>query len=193
MKKVIIFLALIISANIYAQMPQGGGGRGGQGGFGGPGGGRRGGPPSEGRGEFNRFNADETPVLEFFPEIPNLTLEQRMDVGNILIDEQKSIRKNESQKHELMKKERDATDWDEKKIEKNRKKIADIDKKNGTVIEKSNKKIKKKLSDEQYQAFLEKRNEFRFKSQQPPRRPEGREGGNREGMPRPEGRPEFQQ
>jgi Spy/CpxP family protein refolding chaperone len=188
MKKLFfITLATFIVANVvYAQMPQGGGfgSRGGQGG--GRGGeGHRGGHPSEGR-DFNRRAADETPILEFFPEIPNLTLEQRTEIGNVLSDEQKYIRKLESQKHELMKKEREATAQDERKIEKNQKKMAKIDGKIQKRIEKSDKKIKKKLLNEQYLIFLEKRGEFRFSTQRPARIPDGRELGGKENMPRPQ-------
>ena len=168
-------------------MPQGGGG------FGGGGGGHRGGPPPGGM-DFNRQQAEETLILEFFPEIPNITMEQRIEVGIIMGDEQKRIRKFESQKQELMEKEGEE-DPDEKEIEKNRTKIRKIDGKIQKQIEKSNKKIKKKLSDEQYQVFLERRNDFRFSVQKPPMIPEGRSipgGGGREEMLQPNRRPDFQ-
>ena len=184
---IIILLAAFSVAGAYAQMLQGGGG------FGGRGGGQRGVPPPGDR-DFNRQKAEETLILEFFPEIPNITSEQRMEVGNIMGDEQKRIRELEFQKRELMEKKR-AENSDEKKIEKNRKKIAKIDGKIKKQLEKSNKKIKKKLSDEQHQVFLEKRSEFRFSVQKPPMIPEGRSipgGGGREGMPQPNRRPDFQ-
>lgn len=188
MKRIIIILLTTFSvAGTYAQMPQGGGG------FGGRGGGQRGGTPPGGR-DFNRQQAEETLILEFFPEIPHITLEQKMEIGIIMGDEQKRIRKFESQKRELIEKEREANS-DEKEIEKNRTKIREIDGKIQKQIEKSNKKIKKKLSDEPYQVFLEKRNEFRFSLQKPPMIPDGRSipgGGGREGMPQPGRRPDFQ-
>jgi hypothetical protein len=181
MKQFVIILLTVFSVvGAYAQMPQGGGG------FGGRGGGQRDGPPPGGM-DFNRQKAEEILILEFFPEIPNITLEQKMDVGNILGDEQKRICKFESQKRELIEKEREENS-DEKKIEKNRKKILKIDGKIKKQIEKSNKKIKKKLSDEQYQVFLEKRHEFRFSAQRPPMIPEGQSvpgGRGREGMSPP--------
>jgi hypothetical protein len=185
---IIILLATFAVADMYAQMPQGGG----FGGRGGQGGGRRGAPPTEGR-DFNRPDTNEKLVLDFFPEIPRLTMEQRMEVSNIMSDEQKDIRKFESQKRELMKKEREEKP-DEKKIEKNRKKALKIDEKIQKRIEKSNKKIKKKLSNEQYQTFIEKRNEFRFAVSKPSMMPDGRSapGRGREGMPPPDRRPDFQ-
>ncbi|MDR1720271.1 MAG: hypothetical protein LBR67_09190 [Dysgonamonadaceae bacterium] len=178
-RTIILILAAFIGIGMYAQMPQGGGfgGRGGQGGFGG-GGRMGGGPQSGGRGGFNQQRMEETPILEHFPEIPNLTLEQRTDVGIILGDEQKALRKLESQKRELFEKDREKgiTEQDTKQIEKTGKKIAKIDTKIQKQIEKSNKKIQKKLSAEQYQVFLDKRSEFRFEMKRPPmmRQPEGR-------------------
>jgi hypothetical protein len=188
MKNILVLLmTFALGTNVYSQ-----GGFGGGRGFGGPGG--RGGPPSGARGEFNPQEMDDTPVLENFPEIPGITLEQRADVGKILGDEHKSVRKLESQKMKLFQKEREATDRDEKNFAKNRKKIAKIDEKIRKQIEKSNKKIAKKLTAEQYQIFLEKRQEFRFNSGRPPMMPRGEKGGTpngMEGMPPRGQRPMF--
>jgi hypothetical protein len=189
MRKIFILLtAAALGANVYAQGGFGGGR------FGGPGGGgQRGGSPPEGRGNFNPDKIKETPALDSFPEIPNLTLEQRMDIGNILTDEHKAVRKLESQKHELFRKERETAEPDQTAMEKNRKKIAKIDGKIQKRIDKSNKKVAKKLSAEQYRVFLEKRQDFRFGNGRPPMTP-GERGGTpngREGMPPRGQRPGF--
>jgi hypothetical protein len=190
MKKLLIFaMATFLGVSIYAQMPQGGG-FGGRGGFGG--GERRGGMrPPEGR-DFN--GQDEELDLEHFPEIPHLTPEQKEHVVTVLHDEQKAIRKLESQKRELFKNEREGAKPDEKTMEKNRKKVAKIDAKIQKQIEKSNKKVAKKLSAEQYQVFLQKRHEFRFGNRRPPMSPHHRgEHDGRESMPPAGGgqRPDF--
>jgi hypothetical protein len=180
MKKFSISIIVLFSAaQLLAQMPQGGGygGRGG-GGFGG---GRRGGPP-QGRGNFNPDKIDETLTLETFPDIPDLTLEQRRKTGEVMTDEQKAIRKLDRQKHELHHRQMQAVDWDEKKIEKNREKIEKTDEKIAKRIEESNKKVKKILSEEQYEVFIEKRNDFKFNIQAPPI-PRFRDGDTESGFP----------
>jgi len=184
MRKIFILLtAAALGANVYAQGGFGGGRFGGQ----------RGGSPPGGGGNFNPDKIKETPALDSFPEIPNLTLEQRMDIGNILTDEYKAVRKLEAQKHELFGKERETAQPDQKAIEKNRKKLAQIDGKIQKRIDKSNKKIAKKLSAEQYRVFLEKRQDFRFGNGRPPMTP-GERGGapnGREGRPPRGQRPGF--
>jgi len=180
MKKLfILLLTTFVAIGTYAQMPPtgGGGGFGGGRGGGGFGGGRPGGgPPSGDRGNFNPQTMNETPVLEYFPEIPNLTLKQRADVGTILTNEQKTLRRLESQKRELIGNAREETELTAKQLEKNRQKLAKIDSKIQKRIDKSNLKIAKKLSADQYQVFLAKRHEFRFGNGRPMMQqpPEGR-------------------
>jgi hypothetical protein len=177
MKKLhFILCVLFISTGLYSQSPQGG--RGGQGGFGGSG--RRQGMPPDGR--MNR-SSEKRFTLESFPEIPGLTLEQRMEIGIVLGDERKDMEKLTREKQELMMEEQKNSGWDAKKIEKNNKKKIKIDQKIRKRIVKSDKKIKKKLSGEQYAVFLEKRGEIKFRMDTPPpARPE------RDGM---EGNPDF--
>ncbi|MDR1724234.1 MAG: hypothetical protein LBR84_09915 [Tannerella sp.] len=70
-----------------------------------------------------------------------------------------------------------------KQLEKARLKAAKIDDKIKKKIEKSNGKIAKKLTSEQYEAFLAKRGEFRFGIKRPnmPQQYEGRKPGERTG------------
>lgn len=149
MKKFLVTTFLILLAvNFHAQPPQGG-----------RGGGRPDGPPSGGmRQSFSE--AETKPILEEFPSIPNLTLEQREKVGSILTKEQQDVAKQMDKKREIeLNRIEDPTD---KNIEKD---IQKIDAKIVAIKEKSNKKIKKDLSDEQYAVFLEKREMFKFKHQ----------------------------
>jgi hypothetical protein len=72
----------------------------------------------------------------------------------------------------------------ESPTEKQQQKLHKIDLKLQSIKEKTNKKVAKVLSAEQFQVFLKKRTEFRFRPQggQPPRgdgqRPERPSGGN---------------
>ncbi|MDR1516956.1 MAG: hypothetical protein LBS52_02460 [Dysgonamonadaceae bacterium] len=128
----------------------------------GMGGGNRQGPPSGmgQRGGQSRGNVEFR--LDSFPEIRQITLEQRADIGIILAKEQKSIFKLFEKKRELMDKEPQTAEMSEKDRAKMQENLAKIDEKIAKRKEKSNKKIKKILSAEQYQIFLEKRNDFRF-------------------------------
>jgi hypothetical protein len=147
------------------------------------GGGNRQGPPP-GMGQRGETRGEEKLRLDSFPEIPAITLEQRAKIGLVLAKEQKDIVKQVQKKHELMEKDRQSPDSNEK--DKMQKAIAKIDNKIQNRIEKSNKKIKKILSDEQYRVFLEKRNDFRFR-RIPPVGFRPAEGDGFRG--RPEGRP----
>jgi hypothetical protein len=141
-------------------------------------GGNRQGPPS-GMANRGEMSGQEQLRLDSFPSIPDISLEQRADIGIILSKEQKDIVKQIRKKQEWMEKDRQSPEKIEKEKEKIHKKVAQIDDKIGKRIEKSNKKIRKILSDEQYQVFLEKRNQFRFsRSSVPGNRPP--EGGSRE-------------
>lgn len=149
MKKFFVTTFLILFAvSFYAQPPQGG---------------RRGGRP-EGAppgGMRQSFSEGETkPILEEFPTIPNLTLEQREKVGSILTKEQQDITKQIKKKREF---EQDRIEYStERNIEKD---LQKIDGKITEIKDKSNKKIKKVLSDEQYSVFLDKRDMFKFRPQ----------------------------
>lgn len=152
MKKIMIFAITTLSIIVLnAQPPQGG-----------MGGGRPDGPPRGGQmGQRPSSNIEEKLILEVFPEIPNLTLEQREKVGSIITKEMKDVSKQLDKKRQLMPKRDEVIS--EQDMEKQRQKIEKVDKKIADVKEKSNKKIKKELTDEQYQIFLEKREEFKFK------------------------------
>lgn len=102
-------------------------------------------------------------VLEKFPEIPNITLEQRQKIGSILTDEHKNITKQFEKKRDIEIKS-SKSNMTPNEFEKQRKKLDKIDKKISDIQTKSNKKVRKILSDEQYKAFIEKRNSFKFKN-----------------------------
>lgn len=149
MKKALMFsIATFSFICLCAQPPMGGGGR----------------PDSPPRGDMMQRpsdSSDEKITLEVFPEIPNLSLEQREKVGSILTKEMKDVSKQLKKKRELMP-GRDS-ELSEKDLQKNKEKADKIDQKIASIKDKSNNKVKKELSDDQYQVFIEKREEFKFK------------------------------
>lgn len=149
MKKILIIaIGILTTIGIYAQPPGGSGGRG------------PGGPPPGGRMSNQSSSLQERLILEHFPEIPDLTLEQREKVGIVLSKEHKDIEKQLKKKHELKK---DFTpETSEKALNKLKEKTEKIDKKIQDIRNKSNEKIRKDLSEEQYSVFLEKRENFKF-------------------------------
>lgn len=176
MKKFLIITFITLTAiGLHAQ-PGGGGGRGG----------RPGGPPrGERTGQRPPSFSEEKVILEHFPEIPDLTLEQREKVGTILTKEMKEIGKQMDKKRDIERSIHYGKEISEKDKEKSCEKSDKIDKELSEITEKSNKKIEKILSGEQYIAFLEKRNDFKFKRQGG--RPHFRDGVQPEGnMKRPQ-------
>lgn len=126
----------------------------------GRGGGRPDGTPPEGMRQRPQINGDDKMILEYFPEIPNLSLTQREKVGSILTKERKDIAKQLDKKRNL---EIGYKELTEKDREKNKEKIEKIEVKINQIKEKSNQKIKKELSEKQYSVFKEKREDFKFK------------------------------
>jgi hypothetical protein len=180
-----IFCLLFAGISLQAQPPMDG-----RGGRGMGGGNRQGPPPGMGqRGGQNRGNTEFR--LDSFPEIRQITLEQRVDIGIVLAKEQKDVFKLFEKKRKLMDKERQTAEMSEKDRAKIQKNLAKIDEKIAKRKEKSNKKIKKILSEEQYQKFLEKRNDFKFSPVSPAgfRPPEGfnPQEGDSEFRGRPQG------
>ncbi|MDR3217807.1 MAG: hypothetical protein LBU22_02340 [Dysgonamonadaceae bacterium] len=167
-----ILWLIFTSVCLHAQSPQRGIGMGG--------GNRQGPPPGMSQRNEARDGAEEL-RLDSFPPIPDITLEQRVDVGNILAKEQKDTFKLHQKKRELLEKDRQSPEKSEKDRKKMQKEMDKIDSKIEKRIEKSNKKIRKILSEEQYRVFLEKRNDFIFRRVPPAgsRLPEG-SGGFRE-------------
>lgn len=177
MKKItIIIFSIFTMVSLYAQPPGGGGGGRGMGG-----------PPPGGMRQPSNFSSNK-PILDHFPEIPDLTLKQREKVGTILTNEREDIQSQLEKRREIeMKLKPDTSD---KEREKQKKNIDKIDKKIRDIKEKSDKKIKKELSDTQYQVFIEKREEFRFKEQH--QRPQPRDmDGSRPPFPDGFGEDEF--
>jgi len=174
MKRFLVIISVIfISMGIYAQ-PPGGGERG-----------RGGRPPGDRMGQRPSFSNEDKPILEHFPEIPDLTLQQREKVGTILTNERKDINKQMEKRRDIDKKRNPKVT--EKELDKQRKEIDKIDKKIQDIKSKSDKKIKKVLSDDQYLVFIEKREEFKFKQRQqrPPRNKERRMDENHSPPPFP--------
>lgn len=171
MKRILIIISVILVAtNLLSQPPSGRRGQGGP-------------PPNGGRmGQRPPSNIEDNIILESFPEIPNLTLQQREKVGTILTDEQKDIEKQMAKKREAeVNLNPDAT---QKEVEKQQKEIEKIDKKVQDIRGKSDKKIKKILSDEQYLVFTQKREEFKFRHQRRQRPPQRKDYPD-EDMPSP--------
>ena len=151
-----IVISLLVVVSVHAQR---GGGRGGRG---------------MGGGGVSREMPSPS-VVEFivdFPEIPDFSPTQKGKVSPILIQEKKEVDKQVEKK--LKSEEKLASDLSAKNQEKEKKNIADADKKIAEIKDKSNKKIQKELGAEQYRVFLEKRDEIQFtKAPQP----QGRQGG----------------
>lgn len=155
-RKILASLLFLFCIVAMAQPPQGGG-------RGGMGGGR---PPM---GQDRPSGVNEKVWLEEFPDIPNLALEQREKVGDLISKEYKNINKQMQKKHELMHKVSPSDgSASSKDLEKNRKKIDKIDSEIEKIKNKTNTQAKKVLDEEQYIVFLEKRSEFRFKHQRMP-------------------------
>lgn len=151
MRKIIItVLSFLVIFTLYAQPPQGG---------------RRGGgekrshrPPMD-----RSSQSGEKLWLSNFPEIPDLTLEQREKLGSALSKEIEGINKEMKKKEELINENNNDLDISDSDIEKNNKKIKQIDEKINKTKDKTNKKVQSFLSVEQYQIFIEKRDEFKFR------------------------------
>lgn len=136
---------MLISISMTAQPPQGGGSGGFQGG--------------DRMRQSSMRSSEKILVLANFPEIPEITLKQREKVGTILTKEKKDIDKQLAKKKKIEEKSKDA---DEKDLLKNEKKTAEIDKKIEGIKEQSNIKIAKEFTKEQFDIFVEKRDEVRF-------------------------------
>jgi len=122
-------------------------------------------------------------ILEHFPDIPGLTLQQREKIGSLLTKEREDIENQMNKKRDLeidLKKKENPTD---KEIKKNREKADKIDKKILDIREKTNKKAEKVLSKDQYLVFIDKRQDFKFKQQRSGRPDFRKEEGRDHNMP----------
>lgn len=146
-RNLLILTILLCGICVYAQPPRGQGG--------GPGM-----PPP--RGDMrNHSGSNDNLQLERFPEIPNLTLKQREQVGSVLTKEQKTIINQMDKMHDL--EHNKSQNPSVKEIEKYNRSKAKIDKKIKDTKDKSDSKIKRILTEDQYEIYLEKRKEFKFK------------------------------
>lgn len=154
MRKILIIMFVILPmCSMFAQSPGGNMGKGGPPPNGMPG--QR--PPSD--------RNDSKPMLEQFPQIPDLTLQQREKVGSIMTKEREDIEKVIEKNRDLEKELR--SESSEKKRNKLHQKIDKNNQKIQEIGAKSDKKVKKILTEEQYAVFVKKREEFKFK--QPPK------------------------
>lgn len=154
MKK--ILLILFVSLSIYSIQAQPQGGRPSMGGV----------PPQDMNGDRRPSDrSNEKPSIERFPEIPDLTLDQRMKVGSVLSKEMQNICDQVDKKRQIEKSIQEETSGE--KREKLQEKLGKSDKKIQSIRDKSNKKIKRTLTEEQYFVFIEKRADFKFR--QPPK------------------------
>lgn len=178
MKRIIIMCSLLLAiVGVNAQQPGGrpmGGMRpGGQGG----------GDRPQGEMPQRQNSEDEKFMIEKLPDIPGLTLEQKLDLGNILSKEQQAVSVQMKKKMELIQISGNPETLSDKDRAKVQKKMEKIDNKISKINEKYNKKVKKILSDEQYRIYIEKKKDARFRQERPkngerrPRNGERPEGG----------------
>lgn len=148
MKKILVTLAVIVicSCSHLAAQPPGGGGR----------------PP---KGDFEK--KDNNLVLLNFPDIPGVTLEQRLDLTELVAKEQKEILPLKEQKRIIEAELHETPDLTEKASNKKQKEIDKINSKITKTESNYEKKIKKILNDEQYQFFQENKKNISFNK--PPR------------------------
>jgi len=176
MKRIFFTLSalLIICGCIYAQPPQGG--------RGGNRGGRPGGPPPRGQHD-NRTNKGEV-WLENMPQIPNITLEQREKLSSILKKEHDEIKTELAKKRKIQMTFEKDKKLSQKQIDKNLKEMDKIDDKIHKIKDKSNKKVKNILKEDgQYEAFISKRDEIKFREHKGMQRPPRDSDGNRPSPP----------
>jgi len=148
---------LCVCMNLSAQRGGGGGGRGGAGGRGGGNfGGGPGGPPPTAT-----VSRDYEQVqIADFPEISGMDVDKKLKLFSIVKTERKNILKLMDQKQELqILNERSNKPKD---IEKNNKNIAKLDEKIKKENLNTDKKIKSTLTNDQYKAFVEKKDQIKF-------------------------------
>lgn len=147
MKKLIIFLPLLLfSFLMYAQHPNGGQRM----------------PPSDGNGRppMERGGQKKMMFNSITQEIPDLTLEQREKLSTLLTNENDKIESQITKKMDL---EREGQqNLSDKDSEKKIKKLEKIDEKIVKIKKDTNKKAKKILTDNQYSIFEQKRNQIKF-------------------------------
>lgn len=147
-----LFILIIICSSLHAQPP--GGVRGGRGD-------RPGGMPPRGQSN-NRPDRGEI-LLENLPQIPNITLEQREKLGSILKKEHSETTKELEKKKKIQMSFEKDKELSQKQIDKKLKEMDKIDDKIHKIRDKSNDKIKKILEKDQYEVFISKREEVKFR------------------------------
>jgi len=157
-----IFIWMMVGLSVCMNMAaQGYGGRGG--GYGGRGGGYRGNRGNSGamRNQSQSLGKDYSQIcITDFPKISGLTLNQELDLTKAITNERKSLLKLSDQKQELQVKIEHAKN--QKDIDKNTKKATKLDAKIQETSLKADKKIQSILTNEQYQEFMEKKDQIKF-------------------------------
>lgn len=103
--------------------------------------------------------------IENLPEIPGLTLEQKLDLGNILSKQYQDVGKQMEKKMAILQVSGNPEQLSVKQSETQQKKLEKIDKKIEKITQKYDKKVRKLLTEEQYRVYLEKKQDARFRSQ----------------------------
>ncbi|MCL2651794.1 MAG: hypothetical protein FWD60_12345 [Candidatus Azobacteroides sp.] len=154
-------LSVCMSVSAQGYGGRGGFGGGGRGGYGGGGyRGNRGGNPGM-RSQSQSLSKDYSQLcITDFPEITGLTLKQNLDLSTIITDEHRNLLKLSDQKQDLQVKIDHANS--QKDIDKNTKKMANLNEKIRQVSIKADKKIQTILTNDQYKEFLEKKDQIKF-------------------------------
>ena len=161
MKTFYIWMIAVLSVCVSVSA-QGFGGRGGGfGGRGGYGGGNRGNREGMRNNQSQSLSKDYSQIcITDFPEITGMTLKQNLDLSTVVTDEQRNILKLTDQKQELQVKIDHANN--QKDVDKNTKKMAQLDEKIQQVSQKADTKIRAILTNDQYKEFIEKKDQIKF-------------------------------
>ncbi|MFV0328474.1 MAG: hypothetical protein ACK5KL_01430 [Dysgonomonas sp.] len=155
MKKILFIIFILITGNITAQSPMGGG----------MGGNRppRGGGRGEGRPPMQQRSGNQDDFMIMgMPDIPDLALEQREKLSKAISEERKDISKLIKEKQDY-KRESDNPGIAGKERAKLLEKAEKTDDKIRKKEEKYEKKYRSILSEEQYQIFSEKKKDIEFR------------------------------
>ena len=116
-------------------------------------------PDREGRPQMDKKGGGDMMFNSLAKDIPNLTLEQREKLGSLMSSEKDKMENEFSKKRDLEKTQGQLSEKDEKKRNS---KLEKIDRNIEKIKAESNKKVKKILDEEQYQIFVNKRDQIKF-------------------------------
>lgn len=124
----------------------------------------RGGKPPMGEHQPKGASDNNDDIIYNIPQIPNASLEQRLQLSEILTKEHEKV-SAQIQKRVILEQEMEKTietDKDPKKTEKGKEKIAKINQAIQKIENENDAKIRKILTDEQYQFFIENKKDIKF-------------------------------